>query len=387
MPLALCKLGLSFSEPASVASSPEETQKYELEKVRLTLVNLCVGLTILLLLGFVIGVPMANAIEPFSGNNRWLFLIEYTLAILLISEITLPLEFYKEYVLEHRYNLSNQTVQSWFWKHTKMFLLTAPLSIGLIAGLYAVLWSMHQIWWLMASVGVLLLSIVLGQIFPIFILPLFYKSTKLENNELLARFTDLAKGTGIKIEDVYRMNLSKETKKANAMLTGLGKTKRVIIADTLLDSFTPDEIQVVFAHELGHSVYNHLVKGMVVTTIITIVIFYLSDLFIKAAATAAGHSSPIAISALPLYLFTFSLLGTIIGPLQKAVSRHFERESDWYALERTKDAEAFRAAFHRLAQLNKADMSPSRLVVIFFHDHPPISERLGMADRWLNQRT
>jgi STE24 endopeptidase len=228
----------------------------------------------------------------------------------------------------------------------------------------------------------LLLSVVLGELFPVVILPMFYKMTAMDNQELSQRFAQLTEGTAFKIEATYRMNLSKDTKKANAMLTGLGKAKRVIIADTLLDHFTNDEIAVVFAHELGHSVHNHLAKGICINSILTVVVYFLSDLFIRAVAPWAGHESFTAVSALPLYLFVFSVLGIVLGPLGKTLSRHFERESDWYALERTGDAHSFEGAFNRLASLNKADLSPPRLVVILFHDHPPISERLAMARRW-----
>jgi len=216
---------------------------------------------------------------------------------------------------------------------------------------------------------------------------MFYKMTPLDNQELMRRFDKLTDGTAFKIEATYRMNLSKETKKANAMLTGLGKTKRVIIADTLLEHFGSDEIEVVFAHELGHSVRNHLVKGICINSVLTVGVLFLCDLFIRNAAPALGHESYTAVSALPLYLFVLSLLGTLLGPLEKSITRHFERESDWYALERTGNVPAFNSAFHRLAELNKADLAPPRLVVLLFHDHPPIAERLAMAQRWQSRRS
>jgi STE24 endopeptidase len=380
--------GRTFAEeaPPIPAKDQAESREYELAKLKVGLVSLAVGMAYLLVMGLWGGVKLSDALAPVVSGNRWLELIAFTIVILIGAEITLPIDFYKSYTLEHRYGLSNQTVSAWAVKHLKMFALSLVLSLLLVCGLYAILWTVPQWWWLIASLGMLMLTVVLGQLFPVLIMPMFYKMTPLENADLIDRFTKLTESTAFKIEATYRMNLSKETKKANAMLTGLGKTKRVIIADTLLDHFEPDEIEVVFAHELGHSVCNHLVKGICINSLLTVGVLYLSDLFIRTAAPAVGHASFTAVSALPLYLFVFSFLGTVLGPLEKGITRQFERESDWYALERTANAGAFTSAFNRLARLNKADLAPPKLVVLLFHDHPPIGERLAMAQRWQAQR-
>src|SRR5262249_4997044 len=153
------------------------------------------------------------------------------------------------FILEHRYELSNQTLAGWIWRQIKGYLVGGPLGLLLLLGLYSLLWYSGPWWWLWAAAGWLAVSLVLGQLLPVLILPLFYKVTRLEEPSLLDRLRRLASGTGLNVEGIYRLHLSEETRKANAALAGLGRTRRVLLGDTLLDEFSPEEIEVVFAHE------------------------------------------------------------------------------------------------------------------------------------------
>jgi STE24 endopeptidase len=193
----------------------------------------------------------------------------------------------------------------------------------------------------------------------------------------------LAQGTGLSVEGVYRLNLSDETVKANAMLTGLRRTRRVLLGDTLLNGFSPDEVEVIFAHEIGHHVFHHL-RWMIV-----------SGLFYSAAGCwlcdrllawwvgrggAAVDYAQFPIEALPLLILIFTVFATVLQPLQNAISRRFERQCDRYALERTGLKDAYVSAFRKLAKLNKDDPSPHWLEVLLLHSHPPVAERLAMAE-------
>ena len=133
----------------------------------------------------------------------------------------------------------------------------------MMLGLYWLIWTAGGWWWLAAAGLFFLVSVALGQLLPVLILPLFYKIERLDQPELAARIARLAEGTGLSIEGVYRMALSDETVKANAMLAGLGRTRRVLLGDTLLDAFSPDEIEVILAHEIGHHVFGHIRKMIV----------------------------------------------------------------------------------------------------------------------------
>jgi len=195
----------------------------------------------------------------------------------------------------------------------------------------------------------------------------------------------LAQDTGLKIEGIYRLHLSAETRKANAALAGLGRTRRVLLGDTLLEEFTPEEIEVVFAHEVGHHVHRHLVKMIAWSVALAAGSFWLADLVLRTLAQRLHYPTDQMPAfqdpaALPLFLLVLTVFSLILAPLQNALSRFFERQCDRYALERTGLVQAYRSAFLKLARMNKADTDPHRLVVWLFEDHPPIRERLALAD-------
>src|SRR5438067_1656301 len=197
----------------------------------------------------------------------------------------------------------------------------------------------------------LAVTLVLGQLLPVVILPLFYKVTQLDNAALLERLQRLAQGTGLKVEGIYRLHLSADTRKANAALAGLGRTRRVLLGDTLLDNFSPEEIEVVFAHEVGHHVHRHILKLVVLNVLLATAGFWLVDVIGSTLATQLGYASFTDPAALPLIMVVLSLFGLVLSPLLNALSRHYERQCDRYALERTRNPDAYRAAFVKLAVL------------------------------------
>jgi STE24 endopeptidase len=222
--------------------------------------------------------------------------------------------------------------------------------------------------------------LVLGRILPVVILPLFYKVTQLDDPGLSERLQRLAAGTGLTIQGVYRLGLSAETRKANAALAGLGRSRRVLLGDTLLDEFTPEEIEIVFAHEVGHHVHRHLSKIIPWSVVSSALTFWLTDRVLHMATARLGYAAFDDPGALALVILVPMVFGLILGPLQNAMSRWFERQSERYALERTRDPGAYRSAFLKLARMKKADLDPNPLAVFLFDDHPPIRERLALAD-------
>jgi STE24 endopeptidase len=299
--------------------------------------------------------------------------------MLLHILVSLPLSFYSHYIVEHQFGLSNQSLRRWLRNWSLSNILTIALGIALNVGLFWIIWHTGHYWWLIAAAAFFVVSIVLGQLAPVLIVPLFYKVEPIENPDLDARMRRLAEGTGIKIEGVYRLGLSADTQKANAMLAGLGRTRRVLMGDTLLEKFTPEEIDVIFAHELGHHVHRHIQKMIATGVVVSLAGFYLIDRTITWWAgipTAADTST----SALPLVMFTLTAFSLIISPLQNAISRHYERQCDRYALVRTKNAAAYRSAFLKLARVNKADTQPNLIEVFLLHSHPPIAERLAIGE-------
>ena len=373
------------SEDTPAKADLAENKRYQRLKHIDTLIGMIVsiaGLLVAVWLG-----PRINAfVQDLVGPNRWLRLIAlgfvYAAGFELLS---LPVDFWSGFILEHQFKLSRETFLQWWWKRIKMYLVGGPLGLALLLGLYSVLWFTGPYWWLAAALGWLAVTLVLGRILPTIILPLFYKVTRLEDPAMQERFGRLAEGTGLKVEGVYTLGLSAETKKANAALTGMGRTRRVLLGDTLLQQFQPDEIDVVFTHELGHHVHKHLPKFIVMEVGLTALMCFLADRVLSAVAIPMGYPGPLDPAALPLFLLVVGIFGLCMMPLRNAISRWFERQSDRYALRQTANPAAYRSAFTKLAEINKADPDPNRFLVWLWHDHPPIRERLAMADQLVPQ--
>jgi STE24 endopeptidase len=361
-------------------ASPE-VKHYERLKLTASIVSLVLTLIALALAALWLGPHLDAWLRGIIGDNRWFRLTSIGFVYAAALEILLlPIAFWSGFVLEHRFGLSNQTFAKWLWKQVKGWLVGGPIGLVLLLGFYALLWFAGSWWWLWAAVGWLAVSLLLGQLLPVVILPLFYKVTRLDDVSLLERLRARASGTGLNVEGIYRLHLSEETKKANAALAGLGRTRRVLLGDTLLDQFSPVEIEVVFAHEVGHHVHRHLPKLVAISVVLSVGGLWLVDRVLHGAAVPlgyAGHDDP---GALPLVMLALALFGLILSPLQNALSRFFERQCDWYALKQTKLADAYRSAFLKLARVNKCDPDPHPLVVWLFEDHPPIKQRLAMAE-------
>lgn len=363
-----------------------EAKQYGRQELKCDLLDKVLDLAYLATVAILVAVPLDQWLQRFSWlEPMWARLAAMFLLLTLGHiAVSFPLSFYSGHVLEHRYGLSRQTFGRWLWQYTKRHVLGLSLGVLMIEGLYAIIWMAGDFWWLYAAAAFFLVSVVLGQLAPVLILPLFYKIQRMEDEPLSRRFQALTEGTGLSIEGVYRMELSRETAKANAMLAGLGRTRRVLLGDTLLDQFSKEEIEVIFAHEVGHHVHRHLPKLIITGIAYSLCGFYLCDRLLAAWVQHVDGSfdhATLPVYTLPMLMLAITVFSLLLEPLQNSVSRYFERQSDWYALQRTGHVDAYRSAFRKLARLNKADPDPHPLEVFLFHSHPTISQRLAMADR------
>ena len=371
----------------------EEAQRYGRLSLFWGLAGQVVDLLFLAVLALALGGPdgwlMRHVPGPGSPET-WRLVVLYLLIAVLNLIVEFPFSFYGGFVLEHKFKLSRLSLGGWALRYAKGAGLELAFGLLLATGVYWLIWTTGRWWWLTTALGTFVVAVVLGQLAPVLIMPLFYKIKRLSDPELMRRMERLAAGTGLSIEGVYRINFSAETVKANAMLAGLGRTRRVILGDTLLANFNPDEIEVIMAHEVGHHVHRHIMKFILIGAVISAGSCWVCDALLTAwlrtadpaAATAGGgiDYANFPVHALPMLMLIVTLLSTLLTPLQCAISRHFERQCDRYALTRTGMADAFRSAFRKLARLNKDDPAPNRLAVMLFHSHPPISERLAMAE-------
>lgn len=361
----------------------EQAREYNRAQLKFTLWDKALDFVYMGTAAFVLAKPLGDylAQQPWAhGQITQLAIIILTFFVLHII-VSAPISFYSGFALEHKYGLSNQTVGAWVVKQIKQYLLVGLVELAYMTGLFMLIFY-AGIWWIPLAVAIFfLLSVVLGMLLPVLILPLFYKIEKLENETLLAGLQRLTEGTSLTLEGVYKMNLSSETVKANAMLAGFGATRRVILGDTLLDSFAQDEIETVFAHEIGHHVHSHLWKMIPISLLFSAVSFAICDGMIRLLTGAEGfsYSSVQPWIIIPIQFFLLTVV-TFYEPLSNAISRRFERQADAYALAHC-GADAYIRAFTRLGKLNKADPNPPKWEVIWFESHPPIGERIAMAKK------
>ncbi|MEX2169028.1 MAG: M48 family metallopeptidase [Pirellulales bacterium] len=372
-----------ISTETQTSAQRDEAKRYGRVTLRLSLADMAIDLVYLTLAAFWLGPRVDRWLSdfaPLSGDQSLLRVAALVAALFAIHAlISFPLSVYSGHVVEHRFQLSQQTFGRWSRKYLLRMTLSLAFSAALFTGLYAIIWWVGAYWWLAAAGAFFVVSVILGQLAPVVFLPLFYKIERLEDPSLAERMQALAAGTGLTVEGVYRMKLSEETSKANAMLAGLGRTRRVLMGDTLLDSFTPEEIDVIFAHEIGHHVHRHIPKMIATGVAVSLLGFWLCDQFIRWWTGIADPATwPVATQPLLVWFTTLYMMA--LGPLTNAVSRRYERQCDRYALRRTNDVAAYRTAFTKLARLNKADMEPNPVEVLLFHSHPPIGKRLALAD-------
>ncbi|MCR4290578.1 MAG: M48 family metalloprotease, partial [Candidatus Scalindua sp.] len=221
--------------------SAELSKRYSLQKHILTLLSLAIAMLYLLFMGFIGSNTLKHLISFVTVNEYLLIALYIFLFIIIIDVITIPLSFYRGFVLEHMYKLSNQKISGWLKDELIKFLISLPLVIVMVEILYIFLRNFPGSWWIFVTMIWIFFSVIMAKLAPVLIFPLFYKSVPLENKEVKEGLESLAEGTGINIQGVYKINLSKNTKKANAALAGMGSTRRVLLGDTLLDSYSPAE--------------------------------------------------------------------------------------------------------------------------------------------------
>ncbi len=297
--------------------------------------------------------------------------------------LLLPLQFYSGYILEHKYELSNEKVASWFFDRIKSYLLNLVFMAIMAEVLFLFLNKAQQSWWLWVGSLWVLFGIILSNVFPVVILPLFYKYKPLEDIELARRLIALAERVKAKILGVYELELSAKTKKANAALAGLGNTKRILLGDTLLQNFTHDEIEVILAHELGHFYYKHIWKLIFFGGAITFGGLYATSLLLHKLVAIAGYDGITAIASFPLFLLCMFVFALISMPINATFSRVLERQADLFALRETNAPKDFISSMSKLADMNLADEEPHPLIEFIMHDHPSIGRRIKMAQQFM----
>jgi STE24 endopeptidase len=299
--------------------------------------------------------------------------------------LTLPLDYYSGFVLPHRFDLSTQTLRGWLSDMIKGAALGVILGTPLLIALYGTIRLAPKVWWIWVAGGYTLVTVVLTTIAPILLMPIFFKFKPLgeEHSELAERLTDLVQAAGTHVQGVFTFDMSRRTRAANAALVGLGRTRRIILGDTLLSEFTSDEIETVMAHELAHHVHKDIFLSLVVQTCFNFLAFYLSAVMLNWTVNQTALTGIDDPAGLPFIALLFGLLSLLTMPISNAFSRWRESMADDYALEVTRKPEPFASAMTRIANQNLAEIDPEHWVVLLLHSHPPLKARIEKAQRFM----
>ncbi|HZW96007.1 MAG TPA: M48 family metallopeptidase [Candidatus Eremiobacteraceae bacterium] len=369
--------------PSSIADDSPEARRYNRIHRWLGLADFVLGaafLVFLLVTGWTVWLRDLALRRGFQNYTLGVFL--YLFFLLFISKaLGFGLDYYG-FRLEQKFQLSNQKFRSWLWDEAKSFLVGLVLASIVVELLYSMIRQFPQHWWIFTWALFMGLFIVLAQLAPVALLPIFYKFEPLENEDLRRRLVLLSERAGTRVRGVYRWKLSEKSKKANAALTGLGSTRRIILADTLLDNYGPEEIEAVLAHELGHHVHRHILKSIVVQAGITLLGFWAANWVLHYAVDHHMFEELSDFANLPLLAITATALSLLLMPALNAYSRYNERQADRYAFESIVSVEPFISSMNKLAQQNLAERTPSRWVEVLFHSHPAISKRVAAAEAW-----
>src|SRR5215813_7898699 len=367
---------------ASPAADTPQAHRYNQIRRWLSVADFVLGLVFLVVL-LVTGWTrfLRDYALQLAPDHYSVALFFYVLMLLVISKMLgLGLDYYG-FRLEHHYQLSNQKLRSWLWDQFKGWLLSVFLGALLVELLYFTIRQSPQHWWFIAWLVFMALFVFFAQIAPIVFLPIFYKFEPLENENLKERLVRLSERAGTRVRGVYEWKLSEKSKKANAALTGLGNTRRIILADTLLQNYTHDEIEAILAHELGHHVHRHIFKSLVLNVITTFIGFWAANEVLR-YFTFERHSFEYLadFANLPLLALVATGLSLLLMPALNAFSRFNERQADLYCWKSVPDVQPFISAMSKLSDQNLAERTPPRWIEFLFHSHPAISKRIAAAE-------
>jgi STE24 endopeptidase len=324
---------------------------------------------------------LAERITRFKGLQTLLYWVQYTLLTTLLG---FPLEFYADFVREHKYGLATQTFGPWMGDEGKGLLLELILGGIAVVGLLAIVRKLRQTWWIWGSVATLAFMVVVVAIGPVYLQPIFNKITRLDDPKVTVPILKMAHANGISTNDVYEIDASRQTTRMSANVSGFANTMRITLNDNLLRRGSPEEIQAVMGHEMGHYVMNHIPKSILFLLIVVVVSFaYLRwalDWTLKrwgARWQIRDIGDP---AVLPLVFLLVGILFFVLTPVMNTFTRSQEKEADMFGLNAARQPDGFAQAAIHLSEYRK--MRPGRLEEWVFFDHPSGYDRIHSSMVW-----
>ena len=368
------------------ASFTPENRDYQRIRVVLSLLSPLVGVAAGLLLLFTGLAQRFRDLARARARGRWgRVLLFFTLYSLAMFVVLLPLAWYEDFALEHRFGLTDQTLAAWGADQLKAlaFQIVAVGVIPLLALAWRAVETSPRRWWLWLALGTLPVSTAIVVLQPLVFDPLFNHFTPLHDQALRAEILALGARADVPAKHVYEVDMSARTKKINAYVSGFGGSQRIVLWDTALKSLANDEILFVMGHEMGHYVLKHIWKGLLSVAVGAFAAFWLVGWLVRAFLGTFGERLGIReagdLAAIPLLVAMLSLVSWLGEPITNAISRGVEHEADVFALELTHDNDAGARSFLKLAQGNRSDPEPAPWVKLMLYTHPPLGERILFA--------
>ena len=317
------------------------------------------------------------------SSRPWLALLIYLGLFGIITQVVgTPLDFLRGFWLEHRYGLSNLTLAGWVKDQLKGLAVGGTLGVLAVEFLYAAIRHWPERWWIVCAIVFIGLFVLMVNLAPVLIFPIFFKVKPLENPSLTERLLELSRRAGTRVKGVFEWKLSEKSKKANAALMGLGNTRRIILSDTLLEKFQDEEVEAVLAHELGHHVHRHIFQSIALQGAATFVGFYLIHRTLDWLGPHFGFQSIADFANLPLLALVVTVLSLVLLPAVNSYSRAMERQADAYALAAIPSPAPFISSMEKLAELNLAERQPNPWIEFIFYSHPSIQKRIEFAQKF-----
>ncbi len=366
-------------------------KRYEAIHNKLFVIDLLVTISAILLFLLLGGSSnLRNWIFDHLTSNNWVVPIVYAAIVTIVYYFVFLIPMHAmDFHFEKKFKLSTQSFGSWLEDNFKSLFLNMLLMMLFLELIYFFLRLSAQWWWVWAAGAWVLFGVLMANLLPVLILPLFYKLKPLKNQSLRDRLEGLVGRVRMKVVDIYEIELSRKTRKANAMLAGLGNTKRIILGDTLLENFSEEEIETIIAHELGHHYHRHIQKLIAFGTVITFAGFFVASQFLKASIGWLGYLDIMGvddIAGFPLLLISIFVFGLLTMPVSNYISRALERQADRFSLRLTDRPSEFISAMRKIADQNLADKEPSPAIEFLLHDHPSISKRVAAAEDYSSRK-
>jgi STE24 endopeptidase len=379
-------LGEDLQKLRKIVPDPARQQKareYSRLRRRGSLIQLAIGGILLLVLIFTpASTELAGLLAfPFPGS-----IVLYLLTLAAGCGVILaPLSYYCDFVLPHRYSLSKQALANWLKDKVKAWGLELLLGLCLVIIVYWFIGHLPVLWWLAAALIMFLVSLILTWLTPTFLIPLFFKLKPLEEGELKEKLVNLARRAGVDIAECLTMDLSSKATTANAMVSGWGKSRRIIFSDTLLQGYSWDEIEVTLAHELGHRLHHDIPKLIGIQAATFLLAFYLANLALRAGAVLFSLQGVSDIAGLPWLILILAMLILVLQPALNWYNRRLEIAADETALVLSNNPQAFIGLMTKLTDQNLTEAEPGRWAKLLFYDHPTYNERIKLAHNYISR--